>query len=80
MNNKYLINDNWPDKEIEQQEEVDFTEAVPEPDERLITGNTREERYFQLIATALQACAQYKPMFGKGRKGGVTLEEFHLIM
>ncbi|HEU5199247.1 MAG TPA: hypothetical protein VFU32_06400 [Ktedonobacterales bacterium] len=65
-----------PDEEIEQQQEEDFLETVPEPDERLITGNTREERYFQLMATALRACAQYKPMFGKGRKGGFTLAEF----
>lgn len=36
----------------------------------------RDEKYFQLLKGALRVCAQYKPMFGKGRKGGVTLEQF----
>jgi hypothetical protein len=76
MSMEKLFPDEMPDEEVEQQLGEDFPEAVPEPDERLITGNTREERYFQLMATALRACAQYKPMFGKGRKGGFTLAEF----
>lgn len=59
-----------------EQDEEDLIEIVPEPDEKLITGTTREERYFQLFVTALRSCAQYKPMFGKGRKGGLTLEQF----
>lgn len=62
-----------------EQLEADFSESVPdvpEPDVKQLTGNTREEQYFQLFTTALHACMKYKPMFGKGRKGGVTLEQF----
>lgn len=47
-----------------------------ESDQELVDGGTREERYLHLIISALRSCAQYKPMFGKGRKGGLTLEEF----
>lgn len=37
----------------------------------------RDERYFRLVADALRVCAAYKPMFGRGRKGGgLTLEQF----
>lgn len=64
-----------PDEEIEQADSG-FSEVAPEPDESLISGSTREERYLQLIVTALRSCAQYKPMFGKGRKGGLTLADF----
>ncbi len=60
-----------------EQSQTDFSEAIPEPDEVLITGTTQEERYFNLLVAALHACIQYKPMFGKGRKGGgLTLEDF----
>lgn len=38
--------------------------------------NSQDEKYFELIAGALRVCANYKPMFGKGRKGGMTLEQF----
>ena len=41
------------------------------------TENTsRDERYFELLAGALRVCSRYKPMFGKGRKGGMALEQF----
>ena len=35
------------------------------------------QQYFELIRKALCVCAEYKPKFGKGRKAGLTLEEFH---
>src|SRR6266446_3335668 len=35
-----------------------------------------DDHYFEILAQALRACANYKPMFGKGRKGGLTLEQF----
>jgi hypothetical protein len=59
-----------------EQLETSPLEDIPEPD---VTGATREERYFQLLATAIGACAQYKPMFGKGRKGGFTLDQFRQL-
>ena len=36
----------------------------------------RDEQYFLLLASAIRASAEYKPAFGQGRKGGVTLEQF----
>src|SRR5665213_4116252 len=35
-----------------------------------------EEEYFEILAGALRVCAQYKPMFGQGRTGGLTLGQF----
>jgi hypothetical protein len=35
-----------------------------------------EEEYFELLAGALRVCATYRPMFGQGRKGGLTLAQF----
>lgn len=36
-----------------------------------------DEEYFELLAGALEVCAEYKPMFGKGRTGhGLTLRQF----
>lgn len=67
-----------PNEEVEQRE-TGFPEFVPRPNNKLIKGSTREERYFELIRTALDVCAQYKPMFGKGRKGGMTLEQFQYM-
>ena len=56
---------------------INFSEiATDTPDEKQIIANTREERYLQLLITALHACMQYKPMFGKGRKGGLSLQQF----
>ena len=51
-------------------------QTISETPEPYVTGETREERYFQLMAHALQACAEYKPRFGKGRRSGFTLEQF----
>lgn len=35
-----------------------------------------EEEYFELLAGALRVCADYKPMFGQGRTGGINLDQF----
>jgi hypothetical protein len=65
--------------EIEQLES-DLFEGISEPESILSRETTREERYFDLFVTALRACAQYKPMFGKGRKGGgFTLADFQQV-
>ena len=42
-----------------------------------VTDN--DNRYFDLLAKALRVCAKYKPMFGKGRKGGMSLEQFQAM-
>jgi len=37
----------------------------------------RDEEYFEILAAALRVCAQYRPMFGRGRAGGgLTLAQF----
>jgi hypothetical protein len=43
----------------------------PKAPERL-----HDEEYFEIMAGALRVCAEYKPMFGQGRTGGLTLEQF----
>ena len=35
-----------------------------------------DEEYFEILASALRVCADYKPMFGQGRAGGLTLDQF----
>jgi len=50
------------------------TGRPPRPD-----PTTHDDEYFALIAKALRVCANYKPMFGQGRKGGLTLEQFHRL-
>ncbi len=60
------------------QQDRDSSEASSKPQREMIVS-TREERYFRLIVEALQTCTRYKPMFGKGQKGGLTLEEFQQI-
>jgi len=35
-----------------------------------------DEEYFEILAGALRVCARYKPMFGQGRAGGLTLAQF----
>ena len=35
-----------------------------------------DEKYLSLIVKPLRACSRYKPMFGKGRKGGLALDAF----
>lgn len=36
----------------------------------------QDERYFLLLATALQKCKDYRPKFGQGRSAGISVEEF----
>ena len=38
-----------------------------------------DDRYFALMAGALRVCAKYKPKFGQGKKGGMTLEQFQTM-
>lgn len=38
--------------------------------------NARDGKYLDVIREALRVCLDYKPKFGKGRKGGFTLETF----
>ena len=38
-----------------------------------------DERYFQHIQRALAVCKNYRPKFGQGRKGGLTLDEFRTL-
>lgn len=42
----------------------------------LIEDEAKDEEYLRLLTQALDACIRYKPMFGRGRAGGTTLEEF----
>ncbi|MGH9744914.1 MAG: hypothetical protein ACRD59_02235 [Candidatus Acidiferrales bacterium] len=35
-----------------------------------------DEEYFEIMAGALRVCSEYKPMFGQGRTGGLTLQQF----
>jgi hypothetical protein len=35
-----------------------------------------DEEYFEILAEALRVCLKYKPMFGQGRAGGLTLAQF----
>lgn len=41
-----------------------------------VTPPSRDAEYFEIVAKALRVCAHYKPKFGKGRKAGLTLEQF----
>lgn len=38
-----------------------------------------EEQYYALIRDALFVCRAYKPMFGGGRKGGLSVSEFQTL-
>ncbi|MBM3335161.1 hypothetical protein FJY63_10915 [Candidatus Sumerlaeota bacterium] len=35
-----------------------------------------DEKYLKIITDALAVCADYRPKFGHGRKGGLSLEQF----
>lgn len=35
-----------------------------------------DEKYLKVIMDALSVCAEYRPKFGRGRKGGLSLKEF----
>lgn len=60
-----------PNEESEQQE--GNSKAISIEPVQEATTRTREKRYFQLIVEALQTCTRYKPMFGKGQKGGIDV-------
>jgi hypothetical protein len=38
-----------------------------------------DEKYLKIITDALAVCANYRPMFGHGRKGGLSLEQFQRL-
>jgi hypothetical protein len=38
-----------------------------------------DTRYLNLILQAIRVCAQYRPMFGQGRKGGLTVAQFQAL-
>lgn len=44
-----------------------------------MADTSHDDRYFKLLAGALRVCAKYKPMFGQGRKGGMTLAQFQTL-
>lgn len=37
---------------------------------------SRDDRYLKILMKPILQCSQYRPMFGQGRKGGMTVEEF----
>lgn len=49
---------------------------MPQPPASANTELAHDEEYFEILAGALRVCGEYKPMFGQGRAGGFTLEQF----
>lgn len=43
------------------------------------TEEAREQRYLKILLDPLRASSRYKPMFGMGRKGGLSLEQFRVM-
>ena len=41
--------------------------------------SAKDDQYFSLIQKSLLVCRVYKPKFGKGSKGGLTLDEFRSL-
>jgi hypothetical protein len=39
----------------------------------------KDDEYVEVVARALRVCAAYKPKFGKGKKAGLTLEQFQEV-
>ena len=37
---------------------------------------TNDDKYLEIVSDALRVCSQYNPKFGRGKKGGYTLDEF----
>lgn len=62
--------------EYEIDPELDILQENAGPPPSLPSNLSKDERYFILIQTALQKCLEYKPKFGKGRKEGLSLEQF----
>lgn len=65
------------EEEVEVFEEEGEEIAVPPPD--LPDDLSEDDRYLALLLTPLQACAKYKPKFGKGGKTGLSYEEFQIM-
>lgn len=43
------------------------------------SNRSRDQNYFEIVAEALRVCTKYKPKFGKGPKGGLSLDEFRAM-
>lgn len=41
--------------------------------------DTRDRRYAGIFLTAIRVCKDYKPKFGGGKRGGLTVEEFQSL-
>ncbi len=39
----------------------------------------RDSQYLSILSGAIHTCAQYRPMFGQGRKGGLSLDQFQAL-
>jgi hypothetical protein len=46
---------------------------------RTTAETSKDEEYFELMAKALRVCANYQPKFGKGKRAGLTLEQFQAL-
>ncbi len=44
-----------------------------------MTDTSKDAQYLSVIIEPLHVCAAYKPMFGQGRKGGLSLGEFQTL-
>jgi len=44
-----------------------------------MNGKSSDKHYLELLWRALRVCARYRPMFGQGRKGGMSLAEFQAL-
>jgi len=38
-----------------------------------------DDKYLRLVTDALAVCADYRPKFGRGRQGGLSLEQFQRL-
>jgi hypothetical protein len=75
LNGQKRLND---EHEITSESDILEENAVPPA---LPSNLSKDERYFLLIQTALRKCLEYKPLFGKGRKEGFSLEQLtHCIV
>lgn len=57
-------------------EELDDSQSGPIILPPTASSPGSDDRYFELLAGALRVCANYKPKFGKGQVGGMSLEQF----
>jgi hypothetical protein len=44
-----------------------------------LTVESSDNRYLEILWRAMRVCARYQPMFGQGRKGGMTLAQFQAL-